>query len=293
MSQATVRRLAVAALLLAAAIFGSTYVVLKILVDRIPPTDVMAIRFTIAAVFMVIVAPQSLKMSRRTLKQGTIMGLLFGIAGVLQGYGIADTSASIAGFITGMYVVFTPLLAALFGLAKVRLYTWLAVILAGIGLASLSYDPQAGGISIGAVLVLISAIGYAAHIVVTGHASSPQTVLSLATVQAIVMALVCLALAAPDRIVLPSRGIDWLCLAYLGILGGAVTTLLQTWGQIHVDATSSAIILCSEPLWSAIIAMGMGLETLSPRITFGGIVIVGAMLLTSVSGRRSTPIRRA
>lgn len=293
MSQATVRRLAVAALLVAAAIFGSTYVVLKILVDHIPPSDVMAMRFTIAAIFMVIVAPKSLKMDRKTLKQGAIMGLLLGLAGVLQAYGIADTSASVAGFITGMYVVFTPLLAALFGVAKVRLYTWLAVILAGIGLASLSYDPEAGGISLGAVLVLVSAVGYAAHIVVTGHASTPKKVLSLATVQAIIMALVCLALAAPDGIVLPTSGVDWLWLAYLGILGGAVTTLLQTWGQIHVDPTSSAIILCSEPLWSAMIAVVMGLETLSPRITFGGIIIVGAMLLTSVSGRRSTRIHRA
>ena len=105
--------LAAAALLAIAACWGSTFFLIKDLLDRVPTLDFLAVRFSIAAVVLLLVAPRALgRLSPVVRRHAVVLGVLYGIAQILQTAGLAHTPASVSGFITGMYVVCTPLLAA-------------------------------------------------------------------------------------------------------------------------------------------------------------------------------------
>lgn len=285
MPKPPVARVAALSLVLMAVLWGSTFVVIKDVVTRLPVTDMLAVRFGIAALVLLAVAPRRMRMSRRTLRHGIILGLLFGSTNVIQTLGLAESAPSVAGFVTGLYVVFTPLLAALFGTSRIGRTTGLAVVLAAVGLGVLSLSPGGTGLSFGVVLLLIGAVGYAGHIVFTGQVSSGETAMSLALVQTIVVALVSVACALPGGIALPSSGPDWWAVLYLAVICGSLAFFLQIWAQAHLDPTVAAVIMCSEPLWAAVFSIGLGWEDLTVRILLGGIAILTAMMLTSLPDR--------
>ena len=191
--------LAVAALLAVTAIWGSTFFMIKDLVVRIPVADMLAVRFALASIALALLAGPRLRLTRRLLGQGAALGLLYGVAQILQTVGLAHTAASVSGFITGLYVVATPLLAALVLRTRISGVTWLAVGLATVGLGILSLRGFA--IGYGELVTLIAAIIYAAHIVALGRISTAATALTLSLVQMVTITAVC-ALAA----VLPAAG---------------------------------------------------------------------------------------
>ena len=126
-------RLAFLALLAMAAAWGSTFLLIKDLVTRIPVTDLLAVRFAIAAVTLGIIVGPRIQISRSVLTQGVLLGLLYGSAQVLQTAGLAHTAASVSGFVTGLYVVATPLLTAVILRRRIANITWFAVFLAHVG----------------------------------------------------------------------------------------------------------------------------------------------------------------
>ena len=128
-------RVAFLALLAMAAVWGSTFLLIKDLVTRIPPADLLAIRFAIAAVALGLIVGPRIQISRPVLTQGALLGLLYGSAQVLQTAGLAHTSASVSGFVTGLYVVATPLLTAVILRRRIANITWFAVFLACSGWA--------------------------------------------------------------------------------------------------------------------------------------------------------------
>ena len=133
------------ALLAVTAIWGSTFFLIKDVVTRIPVADMLAVRFGLASLALAVVVGPRLRLTRRILGQGAGLGLLYGIAQILQTVGLAHTSASVSGFLTGLYVVATPLLAAAILKARITATTWAAVGLATVGLAVLSLNGFAIG----------------------------------------------------------------------------------------------------------------------------------------------------
>ena len=129
-----VERWAFVAILVMTAVWGSTFYLIKDIVTRIPVTDLLAVRFAVAGLAMVLVAGRQLRMSRQTLTRGVLLGLLYGLAQILQTFGLAHTSASVSGFITGLYVVITPVLGAAVLRVRVHPRVWVAVGLATVGL---------------------------------------------------------------------------------------------------------------------------------------------------------------
>lgn len=159
--------LATLALLGMAASWGSTFYLIHDLVGRVRPIDFLAIRFTMAAAFLLVLAPRAVgRISPEARKHAVVLGLLYGVAQILQTIGLATTPASVSGFITGMYVVLTPVFAALILRTRITALTWLAVALAigGIGVLSLR------GLSMGygQTLTLVASALYALHIVGLG-----------------------------------------------------------------------------------------------------------------------------
>lgn len=284
-------RPAALALLAVTAVWGSTFFLLKDVVTRIPVADLLAVRFALASVGLALLMGPRLRLDRRLLLPGAGLGLLYGGAQVLQTLGLAQTAASVSGFLTGLYVVATPLLAALLLRQRIRAATWAAVGLATVGLAVLSLTGVSTGY--GELLTVLSAVVYAGHIVALGRLSTPGSALALSLVQLVVITLVCAALAVLPvsgvGLHLPATGRDWLAVAYLGLVAGAFTMVLQTWAQAHIDPTRAAVIMALEPVWAAGFAVALGGESLTWRIVVGGLAILGAMYLAEL-GPRTRPV---
>jgi drug/metabolite transporter (DMT)-like permease len=283
--------LAFLALLAMTAAWGSTFFLIKDVVTRIPVADLLAIRFAIASVALAIIAAPRLHMSRKVLTYGAVLGLLYGSAQILQTAGLAHTAASVSGFITGLYVVATPLLTALILRRRVGRLTWLAAILATMGLGVLSLHGFALGY--GELLTLVAAVIYAGHIVALGRFSTAETTLSLSLVQLIMITLVCGVAAfwptpgSTAGIQLPSSSQDWLIVLYLAVIASAMTMVLQTWAQAHIEPSRAAVIMAMEPVWAAAFAVTLGGERITLRMILGGLTIVTAMYLVErPQGRR-------
>ena len=267
------------------AAWGSTFFLIKDLLERVPTLDFLGVRFAIAALALVLVAPRALgRLSRDARRHAVVLGLLYGLGQILQTAGLAHTPASVSGFITGLYVVATPLFAAVLLHTRITWLTWAAVLLAVIGLAVLTLD----GLSVGygEALTFVAAMLYALHIVGLGAWSTASDAMGLAILQLIVIAVVCLVCTAPDGIVLPDRPSDWASLIYMALVPGALGIVGQTWAQAHLPPTRTAIVMSMEPVFAAFFAVLLGGESLTSRMLLGGAFVVSAMLVVELGPRR-------
>jgi drug/metabolite transporter (DMT)-like permease len=277
--------LATSALLAMTACWGSTFFLIKDLLDRVPTLDFLAVRFAIASAVLLIVAPRAIgRLSAETRKRAMVLGLLYGLAQILQTAGLAHTAASVSGFITGMYVVATPLFAALLLGTRITPLTWAAVALAAAGLGILTLDGFSVGY--GEAITLVAALLYALHIVGLGAWSSPGEALGMSILQIVAIAAVCLVATAPDGVVLPATAGDWLSVGYMAVFAGALAMLGQTWAQAHLPATRTAIIMSMEPVFAAFFAVLVGNESPTLRMVVGGLVVLSAMLIVELAPRR-------
>jgi drug/metabolite transporter (DMT)-like permease len=277
--------LAVAALLAVTATWGSTFYLIKDLLDRVPTLDFLALRFAIASVAMVAVAPKALaRLSRESRRHAVVLGGLYGVAQILQTAGLAHTPASVSGFVTGLYVVATPLFAAVILRTRITWFTWGAVLLATAGLGVLTLD----GLSIGygEALTFVAAMLYALHIVGLGAWSKPGEALGMSILQIMVISVVCLVATAPDGVTLPDQGSDWLAIVYMALVAGALAMLAQTWAQSHLSPTRTALVMSMEPVFAAFFAVLLGGESLTSRMLLGGAMVLAAMLVVEL---RSQP----
>ena len=272
------------ALLAMTAAWGSTFFMIKDVVTRIPVPDLLALRFAIAAVALAVIAGPRLRMSTTTLRRGLLLGLLYGVAQLLQTFGLAQTAASVSGFLTGLYVVLTPLLSALILRTRIPPAVWAASVLATAGLGVLSL--QGFAIGYGELLTVASAVVYALHIVALGRMSEPGTAWALSAVQMATIAVVCGVAAVPGGIQLPASGTDWAIVIYLALIAGALTMLLQTWAQARVEAARAAVIMAMEPVWAAAFAVAFGGEGVTGRMIIGGGAILAAMYLVELAPQR-------
>jgi drug/metabolite transporter (DMT)-like permease len=277
--------LATGALLLTTASWGSTFFLIKDLLDRVPTLDFLAVRFAIAGVVMFAVAHRAvLAMSRQALRRAVLVGGIYGVAQILQTAGLAHTAASVSGFITGMYVVCTPLLAALLLRTRITAVTWGAVLLATVGLGILTLDGFSVGY--GEALTFVASVLYALHIVALGAWSTARDALGMSVVQLLVIAAVCLVATAPDGVVLPETRHDWLAIVYMALVAGALALVAQTWAQSQLSPTRTAIIMSMEPVFAAFFAVLLGGEGLTSRMLLGGALVLAAMLVVELGPRR-------
>ncbi|KRC56714.1 MULTISPECIES: DMT family transporter [unclassified Nocardioides] len=280
--------LATLALLGMTACWGSTFFLIKDLLERVPTVDFLAVRFLLAGAVMLLAAPRAIaRLSADVRRRALVLGALYGVAQILQTAGLAHTPASVSGFITGLYVVATPVLAAAVLRTRINAGTWAAVVLATAGLGVLTLD----GLSIGygEAITLVAALLYAAHIVGLGAWSTPADAIGMSILQVLVIAGICLVAALVSGeagIVLPERGSDWASLIYMALVAGAAAMLAQTWAQSHLPPTRSAIIMSMEPVFAAFFAVLLGGESVTGRMVLGGVMVLMAMLVVEALPRR-------
>jgi drug/metabolite transporter (DMT)-like permease len=282
--------LATVALIAVTAVWGSTFFLIKDVVQRVAVADFLAVRFVVAAAAMALMFARPLmRLPRRQWLQALALGVVYGVAQLLQTTGQIYASASVSGFVTGMYVVFTPLLGTVLLRQRMPSVTWIAVLLATGGLALLSL--QGFSVNRGVVLVLISALLYGLHIVGLGQWSRPGDAFALSTAQMLAIAAVCLLATLPHGPKLPpDRGV-WFALIYMALAAGAGAMLVQTWAQAHMPATRAAIVMTLEPVFAAGFAVAFGGESLTWRMLGGGALVLAAMYLVELAPRRNA--RRA
>ena len=277
--------LATLALLAMTACWGSTFFLIKDLLDRVPVLDFLAVRFAIASVALFLMAPRTVgRLSAAARKNAVVLGLLYGVAQILQTAGLAHTPASVSGFITGMYVVCTPLLAALILRTRITPMTWGAVALATAGLGVLTLNGFSVGY--GEAITLVAAILYALHIVGLGAWAGARDAMGMTIVQLVVITVVCFVATVPDGIVLPSTTRDWLSVVYMAVFAGALALAGQTWAQAHLPPTRAAIIMSMEPVFAAFFAVLLGGESMTARMALGGLMVLTAMLVVELLPRR-------
>ncbi|MBD8872388.1 DMT family transporter [Rhodanobacter sp. DHB23] len=277
-------------LLAMTAVWGSTFVLIKDVVARMPVADFLAVRFAVAALAMLALFPRHVwRLGRTGVARGLALGVIYGCGQLLQTWGLALISPSVSGFATGMYVVFTPILATLLLGQRMAGVVWFAVGLATAGLALLSLN----GVSVdaGVWLTLASAVLYALHIVLLGQWSRPDVAFGLTALQMVAIALVCLLATWPHGgPMLPPDRAAWLAVLYMGLVAGAGAILVQTWAQAHLPATRAAIVMTTEPVFAAAFAVALGSDALTWRMLAGGALVLGAMYLVELMPRRSAAL---
>jgi len=263
------------------AVWGSTFLAMQTAIARVPVLDFLAWRFSLAVLMMIALRPGALlHLSREKLKHGILLGLALGAGYITQTYGLLWASATVSGFITGMFVVLTPVMSWLILRRQITRRVWLAVALATAGLALLSLRGWAVGP--GEMLTLACAAFYAIHIVGLGEWSQKHEPYGLAILQIGTVAVVTLAAAAPGGIALPPDAGTWGILALTAILATAVAFFVQTWAQSLVSPTRAAVVMTMEPVFAGIFGVLLGGNQLTLQIIFGGVCILAAMLLVSL-----------
>jgi drug/metabolite transporter (DMT)-like permease len=273
------------ALLGVTAAWGSTFFMIKDLLHEVSVLDFLAVRFAIAAVVLWALSPRSVgRLSRDELRHGVVLGLVYGVAQVMQTTGLERTPATVSGFVTGMYVVATPIFASVLLHERITRTIWVAVAIATVGLAFLSLSGLS--VSFGVVIIFASAMLYALHIIGLGLWSRHSNAFGLAVVQMVVIALICTVVTAPNGIETPETVGGWSALLYMAIVAGALAMLGQTWAQAHMSSARAAIIMTMEPVWAAFFAVLFGGESLTARMLMGGALVLTAMYIVELAPRR-------
>jgi drug/metabolite transporter (DMT)-like permease len=275
------------ALLVVTAIWGVTFVQVKDAVAVYPILPFLALRFGIASLTLAPAAGRLRSLGRPGLGGGALAGALLAAGYTCQTLGLERTSVSNAGFVTGMYVVLTPIL----GFACFRLRTapsaWGGAMLATLGLALLAGIH--GGHPEGNLLVLAGAALYSLQVVLMEQYAPRYDALAFTLVEMLVSFGVLGVLAVPSLAV-PHGWTVWGALLVTGVFASALGFLVQTWAQSRTTATRAALVFTLEPVWAAIFGYTLAGDRLGTASWLGSVAIMGGILVAepaagSVLGR--------
>jgi drug/metabolite transporter (DMT)-like permease len=250
--------MAVAALVVVTAVWGLTFVQVKDATDVYPVYAFLAVRFAIAAAALAAPAvPRLRQLGRRGVADAFGLGLLLAAGYALQTEGLRRTTASDAGFVTGMYVVLTPLLVLALFRTRIPAAAWAGVALATLGLALLSGVHARS--PVGDLLVLACAAVYSLQIVLLERVAPRYDPLALTLVEmlAALVSLGAIAAARGELHAAPRGATVWAALLVTGIFASALAFLVQSWAQRRTSATRTALVFALEPVFAAIFGIGL------------------------------------
>lgn len=287
-------------------VWGGTFAAMKVALDaQLGVGALLTLRFGLGALGLgAFLWALKVPVTKGAVKDGLILGLVLTLIFWMQVDGLRYTSTSKSAFITGLYVIFTPLVSVLFRRPP-RLMHGLGAGLATLGLYLLVHEPgrPSGGWTFGDSETLLCAVGSGFHIVLTGLYSRRSSGWVLAFVQVSVVAVLSAGLtllmpAAPlangtrlgGYAGLPGLLLEprvWIPLVYLGLLGTTLAFYLMSTLQRHLGATEAAVIYSLEPVFAALLAMTGWIpgihEHLRGTQILGGAVILGAMLMAELA----------
>jgi drug/metabolite transporter (DMT)-like permease len=268
---------ALLALVAVTVVWGLTFVQVKDAVAVYPVMPFLALRFLIATLVLL---PFGLRRARTIGRSGVVAAMVAGgllAAGyTLQTFGLERTSVSSAGFITGTYVVLTPILAYACFRFRVAAAAWIGVALSTVGLAMLA--GVHGGSPAGDLLVLGAAAVYALQIVLMERYAPRYDAFGFTLVEMLFTFAVLGVVAVPTAAV-PRGWTVWGALIVTGVFASALGFLLQTWVQRATSATRTAVVFALEPVWAALFGFTLAGDRLGPVGWAGCAVIMAGIVV--------------
>ncbi|WP_035349288.1 DMT family transporter [Edaphobacter aggregans] len=282
-------------LLAVVAVWGATFALIKDALRDASPLLFNLLRMTLAAIALALINRRQLRsIPRTTLAASAVVGLFLAAGYQLQTAGLARTTAAKSAFITGLVVVFVPLLTAIPAIRPAsahppRAAAYLGALLAFAGLLLLTAPAGTTAsniftsISLGDLLTLLCAIAFAGHLLSLAHTSSQIPIPQLATLQitfAAAFMLLTLSFGGPIYLTLTPRLIT--ALAITSLLATAAAFTIQSWAQQHLPPTHTALLLTLEPVFAWLISFLFLHERLSPRSLAGAALILTGILFTEL-----------
>jgi drug/metabolite transporter (DMT)-like permease len=276
------------------AVWGVTFVQVKDAVALYPLFAFLALRFAIASLTLAAPgAPRLRSLGRDGLAAAVLAGGLLGSGYALQTAGLERTSVSSTGFITGMYVVLTPLLALALFRVRVGAAAWTGVTLATAGLALLSGIH--GGSALGDLLVLAGAAVYSLQIVLMERYAPRYDAIAFTLVEMLTSFAGLLVIAvALGQLDVPHGWTVWGALVVTGVFASALAFLAQTWAQRHTSATRTALAFSLEPVWTAFFGITLAGDRLGRLGWLGCAVIMAGIVIAepAAAGALARLVRR-
>jgi drug/metabolite transporter (DMT)-like permease len=279
-------------LVLITVVWGSSFVVVKNVVRDAPPLAFVFFRFLLATLVCLLIAVRRPR-TPGLLRDGAIIGALLAGGMVFQVLGQVETSASKAGFLTGLSVVLTPFAAYARTRTLPSLENAIGITLAAVGFVLLTFPREAESFNRGDLLVFLCGVVFAFYIVemsvrAGAHDASWLTVVQLAVVTIVAGLLSSIFRAAGSAVEL--RPVVWggaflAGVLYLGTIGTVGTFLTQTWAQRHMSATHAAIIFALEPVWAALLAAWLLGERLGVSGMWGGALVLAGIVVSELKLR--------
>jgi len=283
-----------AAMICATVIWGATFVVVHDALNDLPVFHLLTFRFLLGAL---VLAPLLLRQRRTDTRPLPIrtwlsVGVAIFAGYSLQTYGLIWTTPARSAFVTGLAVVFVPVIAWLVRREPIRPSVLIGATTAVLGLFAL-FRPGLGGssINLGDLLTLGCAVAFACHVLLVERSVRQGSVLRLAIYQFLVVGV----LSSPSLLIHPPSSREFtrgaiLAIAVTGLLATAVAFLCQLYAQRHLSATETILVLALEPVVAAIYSVAVGAETWSPAIVVGGgLVVLGMTLVQLDPFGRHTP----
>ncbi len=280
------------ALVICALIWGATFVVIKDALADMSVIAYIAVRFGIAAVLMAIIYWRAVReLTPREVWGGAQIGIFMFAGYIFQITGLRWTTPSKAAFVTGMYVVFVPIVQAIFGRRRISVWIWAGALAALGGLYFLSVPPEGlGKLNRGDPIVFGCAVMFAFHMIFISRNVKKYSVASLSFLQVAttaVLATVLVPIAAAAGWEQPK--LVWtryviFAVAATAIGATVVCFSLQTWAQKHTSASRAAILLTLEPVFAAVTSVTLGGERIGARMLLGAALIFGGILVAEWMG---------
>ena len=287
-------RLAVLALLGVGFFWAAAFVLMKDAIQQQPYMDFLATRFTLAAIAMAILRPRvALKFRAGDLKYGALIGIVLAFGYITQTIGLDMTTAATSGFLTGLYVILTPLIAWLVMKQKVATKVVIGAGLAMIGLAIFSGAASDVEFQVGQLWLVVCAVFYAIHILMLGHFGQGRSSYRFAMIQIAFAALVTWGFALLDGYQAPPNAEVWFAVLFTALLSTVLAFWIQTWAQTLLEPSRVALLITSEVLFTAIIAVAVGQEPVTFAMVFGGGLMFIAMLFVEWPRKGDQPVLEA
>ena len=253
------------------AVWGWTFVLVKDAITHYPTLPFLQLRFILASLVMAVVVHRL--PARKEVRVGVAAGGVLAAGYLTQTVGLTMTSPGNSGLITGLFVVFTPLIDRIFGV-RLRWWTLTAVAAALIGTVLLVGGPA--GVGLGDILTVACALMFALHIVLLSHWSPGLRSAPLAMVQMGTSALIFTG-GGSWTLRFPSQDV-WIAIVITGVFASALAFYIQTWAQQHLSASRTALILTTEPAWALAAAVILAGQRFGPLQAVGAALVLSAIV---------------
>ncbi len=269
------------------AIWGGTFPLVKFLLNYVSADMIVAYRFLFSAIFALPLFVIGLKKNKKSLLKLLLLSIILYAAYLTQTEGMKFTTSSKSGFITGLYVVFTPIVAVIMIKEKPPFKLILSLIISLIGLALLSgITFNNFSLNKGDLLIVLCALLWAFQIVLTNIYAKNTDANFITAAQMVIVFLLSLPLSERS-LFMPHPLIVWLGLAFLGIFAGYLAILAETYSLKYIDPDRAAIIFTLEPVFAGLASFVFLGETLTRKGIVGAVFILVSMWI-AISAKPQT-----